>query len=551
MGLTTHVYTMDDLVLQDKVCAPSLDIPSLEVEGFYLPRDNGPYMLFLTNVKKSICPQECPFCREAKSLVFSGFTKVRVVPDVTRNSYRVDIAFRPPRLKCKKCGAKYVPSIPGISELHQMTERLEKHLRKECFPKPFTELAISHGISVDTIRDIMDEEIEKFEAFRANTPLQAPRVLGIDEKHFGRIARGTLVDIENGILLDIMENNKKETMKAAIMRLKGWETNIEVVTCDMSSAYTSWVPKFLPNALVVIDKYHVIQDVERRINETKKDLLEFRKNLINKNKGDSENFIKDLKAFNFITQSPRLFNFSMETITRDEAGQKAEKLATAIDRFPEYKLLRKLYYLIELMYTMTTYEEAKSVWDEWVNTLPPADDKEYQEWCDLYSVVPPLFEPFRNFSKKGFQKFREYILNYFKPGCRHTNATTEGYNRVIKDICAEGNGYSFKVLRAKALYTRLVKDRVKYTFDTSTINKWSPTTSMSMITGYSSLETITTYTFSFSKVPNRKPIGILLNPDAFSRMLTSPKKRNEDRVEVDVASIVNSCEVAFSNKVYK
>jgi Lhr-like helicase len=101
-----------------------------------------------------------------------------------------------------------------------MTERLEKHLRKECFPRPFTELAISHGISVDTIRDIMDEEIDKFEAFRAKTPLQAPRMLGIDEKHSGRIARGTLVDIENCVLLDIMENNKKETMKAAIMRLK-------------------------------------------------------------------------------------------------------------------------------------------------------------------------------------------------------------------------------------------------------------------------------------------------------------------------------------------
>ena len=120
--------------------------------------------------------------------------------------------------------------------------------------------------------------------------------------------------------------------------------------------------------------------------------------------------------------------------------------------------------------------------------------------------------------------------------------------RVIKDINAEGNGYDFKVLRAKALYTPLVKDRVKYTFDTSTIVKWTPTTSMSMATGYSESKTLTAYTFSSSKVPNRKPVSILLSPDAFSRMLIEPKKRNEERIDIDEETIIKACDDILSNK---
>ena len=64
MGLTKQTYSMQDLAEQDLNTAPSLDIPGLSVEKFYMPRDNGKYMLFLANVKKSVRPEQCPFCKK-------------------------------------------------------------------------------------------------------------------------------------------------------------------------------------------------------------------------------------------------------------------------------------------------------------------------------------------------------------------------------------------------------------------------------------------------------------------------------------------------------
>ena len=180
-----------------------------------------------------------------------------------------------------------------------------------------------------------------------------------------------------------------------------------------------------------------------------------------------------------INDNKRLFNFSMESIVREKNSKNATALASIIDEFPEFRLLRKLYYLIELMYTKETFEEAEAVWNEWVELLPPAGNKQYKEWCDLYSVEPPLFDDFRTFVREGFQRFKPYILNYFKPGCRHTNAATEGLNNLIGSINRVGNGYKFKFLRAKCLYASLIHERISYGIDTKTIKKWKPTISIS------------------------------------------------------------------------
>ena len=90
-------------------------------------------------------------------------------------------------------------------------------------------------------------------------------------------------------------------------------------------------------------------------------------------------------------------------------------------------------------------------------------------------MKPPLFDSFRSFNRHGFLFFKPYILNYFNPGCDHTNAATEGLNNLIGSIDSVGNGYSFKVLRAKCLYASLIHERISYTVNTSTIPSWKPT----------------------------------------------------------------------------
>lgn len=483
MALTNKIYNSWELVEQDISTAPSLDLPDIVVEKYFRPYDKSEYLVFYANVKSSVVPGDCPNCKTSEHWKRAGNGKPRLVHDVERNNFRVDIIILPKRFECKNCGLKITPPLRGIEENTQSTTRLMEFLRKECFLQPHTTLAQRSGFSVDTIQNILSTEAAKYDAERAANPLTAPRVLGIDEKHIVHKMRGTLVDVETGRLLNMLEDNSATTMQNAIMLLKGWDTGIEVVTTDMNNAYVRWLNDLLPKATIVVDKFHVIQGVQQRISETKKQLYKFRKDII-KSLDDPKEIVRQRALLHEIEQNSRLFNYSQETLLSEGNANRAIIMANVVEEFPEFRLLRELYAGIEKVYQQETYDQAKEAWDAWMNLLPPAGEKQYQKWCDLYSVVPPLFDKFRSFHRQGFLFFEPYILNYFKPGCRETNAATEGINTLIERINREGNGLKFEHLRAKSLYASLIHERKRYGIDLRSVKTWIPTMGMAFGSGF-------------------------------------------------------------------
>lgn len=478
MALTNKIYDMQDFVEQDIETAPSLDLPSIVVERYFRPQDDSEYLVFFANQSQTVVPGDCPNCNTSEHWKRAGNGKPRKVHDVERNNFRVDIVILPKRFECKKCGVKVTPPIEGIAENVQATTRLMDFLRRECLLQPLNVLAQRSGFSEDTIQNIMREEAEKYDAERLANPLPAPRVLGIDEKHITKKMRGTLVNVETGRLLNMLENNKEKTMREAIMQLKDWDTNIQVVTMDMSNAYVRWINDLLPNATIVVDRFHVVQDIQKSITKTRKLLYHYRKDLLKKI-DDPEERARQQDRLNDIDKNSRLFNYSAETLMREKNSSKLITLVNIMEEFPEFRLLRLIYSGLENVYDQETYEAAEEAWNAWTDLLPPTEEKKYQEWCDMYSVIPSLFEDFRRFKRTGFQRFKPYILNYFRPGCRETNGATEGVNTLIEKINREGSGLKFESLRAKSLYASLVNKRIRYGIDLKTIKTWTPTMSMS------------------------------------------------------------------------
>lgn len=474
MAIKQRTYTMDDLVEQDLKTAPTLDLPAFKTEKVYVPKDGGNLIVFFANVKKDWRPADgCPYCDNKELFTLSGRNNPRRIKDISRNNKCIQIITQSPRMTCNKCEQRFTPKIDGIMEEGTMTERLVEFIKVESFLQPFTVIQERTGVSVTTIANIMNREIERIESERAKNPLVAPTVLGIDEKHIVHDMRGTLVDIENGNLLDILEGNSQKEFRDAIMKLKDWDKNIKVVTTDMNNSYLHWMPDFLSNATFVIDKFHVFQDVNNKVKLAKTALYEYRKNLI-KGMVDKEEKAKAKETLKLISENNRLFNYSSYNLESGN-GEKALKLATVVDAFPEFALLRRIYTTIEEMYVQSTREDAEKIWDEWQELLPPPTKDEYKKWCKKHNVDAKCFEAFKSLRRVGFIQYKPYILNYFNPGCRFTNATTEGLNNLIGTINSSGNGYQFKHLRAKCLYASLIHERIMYSIDINTIESWKPT----------------------------------------------------------------------------
>lgn len=336
-------------------------------------------------------------------------TNEMMVSDVRIHDKRTKINLIRRRYKCKSCGYTFYELLSSVDTDFRTTKRLRSSIEKESLKKTFKSLEEEYAISNMTVRRIFDNYIKELEKSRK---LIAPRVLGIDEAHLNYKMRGVLTDTENNRLIEITEDNNKPSIKKAIQSMEGWE-NIEIVTMDMAKGYRYTINEILPNALVVIDKFHVIQYAQMALNKVRVTV----KNKLPKSEQGAFHRSK------WLLQSNKEDLTKIDEYDRDLLLDKSDVLRTA-------------YWIKELirdLYVQETKKQAYELFHVIETTIPK--DKEYAEFRKLM---------------KTYNACKKEIFNYFD--ARYTNAYTESVNNLIKKVEKNGMGYLFDVLRGKCLY---------------------------------------------------------------------------------------------------
>jgi transposase len=273
--------------------------------------------------------------------------------------------------------------------------------------------------------------------------------------------RGVFVDIETGHLLEMTETNKKDVIVSTIESMVGYDKNIEIVTMDMSAGYRAHVQECLPCAKIIVDKYHVYQDLYAKISKTKTRIIEFLNWKISKMEKPDAKQYKDILSL--ASKNPYLFKFGPDKLMGKP--ERIAAMAEVCSTFPEFNHLRLLKEGFERIYACDTRAEAERIADEWGELVPPKGSKQVTAWQGRYNVPPELYCEFRTLKNTVLKNWRNEIFTYFEPGCRVTNAATEGLNNMIERANRLGNGYSFARLRAKALYWHLAAPKTRYTIE--------------------------------------------------------------------------------------
>lgn len=346
-----------------------------------------------------------------------------------------------------------------------MTNRLYEYIRQESFRKSFTAVAIDHGISDTEVTNIFDEYAIELE--NAREEIIAPRVLGIDEKHIQKNMRGIFVDIDTGKLLEMTASNDKEIVIKTIMSMKDYDKNIKIVTMDMANGYRSDVQFLLPHATIIVDKYHVIQDLYRKIATIKGSII---RRIGEEVKAEPEGAEKTRKQalLNLLYRNPYLFKFGEEKLSEKKA--RLALMADVCETFPEFNHLRLLKEGFERIYDNAhNKESADKLLTEWEELVPPKKGKETikewemktKEWESKYHVRAKLFAEIQEF-QTAMNRWRTEFLNYFDVDCYVTNAAAEGQNRFVQHLNEVGSGYGFKRLRARVLFYHATARETRY-----------------------------------------------------------------------------------------
>lgn len=360
---------------------------------------------YLFVVSPKIETKLCTKCGSCNVVNYGRYTKL--VRDININEHYTALKIRGHKHLCKDCGSIFVDRFNTLDLCSKMTNRLRCKIQQLSLTKPFKHIAREYKLSVTTIEKIALAYIREKDSQHI---MYSPEVLGIDEAHLNGSIRYVLTDINEHLLFEILPKRDKQTVINYLDSLPD-SNNIKIVTMDMYRPYREAVYECLPDAAIVIDRFHVV----KLINDV---LSDYRKTLCKQLSAAEKKEINSVQ---------KVLNANRKDLTANQN----KKLGYIYSKYPELKMAYDLKEEFREIYECTNRRAAVLKYTKWSRKVK-------QNFSPYISITETV------------NRWSLEIFNYFDNP--YTNGVTEAINGCIKAIARDGKGYSFEILRGKVLY---------------------------------------------------------------------------------------------------
>jgi len=272
---------------------------------------------------------------------------------------------------------------------------------------------LSDCLAVNTIKNIAQDLIVDLErTVRYETPV----IMGIDEVNLAGDYRCVTTNLATNNVFEMLEFRTQDHMMPFFEKLRDRE-KVEWVCTDMWRPFKRSFSSYLPNARLVIDKFHVVKMASEALDDERK------KYQATLSKNERVHIKKSIRWL---------------TLKRPSNLNAAEKEALEVVRksIPELALAYDFKEAFFRIYDDPTKESAMRAFEAWENSLP---DKELDKFHSLAKTVHNHYDD---------------IFAYWDSPSQITNAYTECLNGLIKMANRIGRGYSYEIIRAKTLYAK-------------------------------------------------------------------------------------------------
>lgn len=229
----------------------------------------------------------CPDCR-SRSLRSRGWVTTRP-RDIKIGADRPLIMWRKRKWLCTNisCDRKsFTESTPSVPARARVTTRAKREMALAVLDDDRSVKAVgaAYGCSWNTCHDAV---IATADPVLAGQP-PLVRVLGIDETRRGKAKWQTcpstgvrrwvdrwdtgLVDITGtgGLLVQINGRASQPVTDWLAQREQGWKDGIEFVAIDMSTTYAKAAREALPNAKLIVDRFHLVKKANDMVDEVRR-----------------------------------------------------------------------------------------------------------------------------------------------------------------------------------------------------------------------------------------------------------------------------------------
>ena len=364
-------------------------------------------------------PASCPRCGSVDAFRRHG-RKITKIYDTPVEGLPAPFEAHIQRYRCLDCGGTSMQPLPHVDTKHRMLTRCADYIANQCRDRPFVELARDIGVDDKTIRNVCFARFGRKLHERAQRPIV---MLGIDEVYVrfkgtkGRKRKCSVFsDIGRGSgYVDLIDTGSVNLWLAH--KLPQREQTLLVVM-DMADPYRTAVRAILPNARIVVDRFHVAKKVNEALDAVRNSKRR-----------------KDLVAAEAVGVRLAPLKRRDRNILQLSRHKLSARLWLRLDGILKNNPLFK-----------AAWDAKESFYDIWDATDRQDAERRFDAWK---ANIPPLVEVWFRDVADTVERWREEVFLYFTVPV--TNAYTESLNRLVKDMNREGRGYSFRNIRAKAV----------------------------------------------------------------------------------------------------
>jgi transposase len=375
-----------------------LDIPDVRVLKTEMNQE-GELIITIESTKAGTT---CRVCGRwiSKSHGYADWVTVRHLPVFGRPTY---LRYRPRRYQCQECADH--PTTVQKLDWHDPYSRYsfvyEEHLLLQLVGSTVRDVSVKERIAYAAMLGILERRIETEVDWSKWTELE---VLGLDEIALKKGQRDYVTIVtarlqgERIVLLGVLPDRQKDQVVAFLRSIpQRLSATIRTVCCDMYEGYIEAVREELPQAQIVVDRFHVTRHYHQAADQLRQSELKRLK--------------KELPAEAYQELKGNMWAF-----------RKQPDDLTAEER----RVLHKLFqHAPQLKQAYTLRQQLTAIFDQ---NLPKAvGQQKIRNWIErVRQSGLKCFDPFL----KTLERWWEEITNYFED--RANSGFVEGLNNKLK-----------------------------------------------------------------------------------------------------------------------
>lgn len=322
------------------------------------------------------------------------------------------------RLECRNCGTLRNEHLPFMLPNKRYTRAFARYVIALSHCMTVKDVANLLGVSWGMIRSIQEDHLQQEVKKRKLSTLKC---LAVDELAIGKGRRyvSIVLDLKSGMVVFVGDGRSSESIAPFFLHLKRIGAKIEAVAMDMAAPYHLAVSETFPNAVKVLDRFHVIKLMNDKLSDLRRQLQSSARNTEKKNilKGTRWLLLKRSGSVNDKQKQCRL----------DDALELNKPLATA-------------YYLKEDLaqfWKQESLNEAKKFLGSWIATALASGVRQLKTMAN------------------ALKRYREQLFAWYK--YRISTGPLEGFNNKAQTMKRQAYGYrniDFFKLKLKTLHLK-------------------------------------------------------------------------------------------------